>query len=105
MKEQTPLGRLIEKIKSYQDSIISQRKQKPKDKMFSEGVDAILTATTLIIIQAKELLPEERKVIIEAYDSEMHDENCGCGKCDYCIEFTSEPPITGEQYYETKFKQ
>ena len=89
MKEQTPLERLIEKLKLG------------TQKAYGEQV----LSFEYFLKVAESLLPEERKEIIEAYNSEMHDENCGCGKCDYCIEFTSDPPITGEQYYQTKFKQ
>lgn len=61
----TVIQQMIEEIDNQQKRYIDLAK---KDKKLSKGVDAILTATTLLKMKAKELLEAEKEQIIEAYN-------------------------------------
>ena len=58
---------LIDYINHMQNVYIKKSKE-TKDKNYKKGVEAILTATTLINIQAEELLEKEKEQIIKAYE-------------------------------------
>ena len=49
-----------------------------------------------------ELLAKEKEQIVEA--ANWNAEGCGCGQCDYCVEFGKEVK-TGEDYFTETFKQ
>ena len=84
--KQTAVEWLIEEIDKMQKIYIDLNK---KDKSLGKGVNAILTATSLLkmkCIHAKEM---EKEQIIDAFDT-------GCRKGDWIFD--------GEKYYEEIFK-
>lgn len=82
----TSLTQLIGEIDNQQKRYIDLAK---KDKKLSEGVDAILTATTLLKMKAKELLEAEKEQIMDAWNTyDSHEES----------------PSTFEEYYQQTFK-
>ena len=85
----TALTQLIEEIDNQQKRYIDLAK---KDKKLSKGVDAILTATTLLKMKAKELLNAEKEQIQEAYNA---------GAMDACYDFDD---IDANEYYLITFK-
>lgn len=85
----TSLTQLIEEIDNQQKRHIDLAK---KDKKLSKGVDAILTATTLLKMKAKELLKAEKEQIQKAYNA---------GAMDACYDFDD---IDAKEYYLLTFK-
>lgn len=70
----TAMQQMIEEIDNQQKRYIDLAK---KDKKLSKGVDAILTATTLLKMKAKELLEAEKEQIMEVV--EFCDAHCDDG--------------------------
>jgi len=64
----TALQELINQIEASQNRYIDLAKA---DKRHKKGVDAILTATTLIKIKAFALLEKEKQQIISAYETDL----------------------------------
>jgi heme oxygenase len=62
-KKQTAVGCLIKEIEELQKNYIDLAK---KDKSFKKGVDAILTATTLLKMKCNQAKEMEKQQIIEA---------------------------------------
>ena len=62
----TAMQQMIEEIDNQQKRYIELVKN---DKKLSKGVDAILTATTLLKMKAKEFLEAEKEQITEAYEA------------------------------------
>lgn len=91
----TALTQLIEEIDNQQKRYIDLAK---KDKKLSEGVDAILTATTLLKMKAKELLEAEKEQIIEAYTKGVKD------FVRWEPERHGNQPPTAEEYFNKTFK-
>ncbi len=87
----TAMQELIDYIGHMQNVYIKKSKE-TKDKNYQKGVEAILTATTLIKIQSKELLGKEKEQIEIAFDLGRD-------------EVTSVFIIDGEDYYNKKFNQ
>lgn len=90
----TAMQQLIEEIDNQQKRYIDLAK---KDKKLSKGVDAILTATTLLKIKGQELIEVEKNQLMETYAHGMFE----------CISFQitkSSDPVTPEQYYQKTFK-
>ena len=85
----TAMQQMIEEIDNQQKRYIDLAK---KDKKLSKGVDAILTATTLLKMKAKELLKAEKEQIQEAYNA---------GAMDACYDFDD---IDANEYYLITFK-
>jgi RNA-binding protein YhbY len=67
-KKQTAVEWLIKVIDEQQKSYIDLAK---KDKSLKKGVDAILTATTLLKIKCYQAKEMEKQQIIDAYDSKV----------------------------------
>jgi hypothetical protein len=61
----TAMQEIIDYIDHMQNVYIKKSKE-TKDKNYQKGAEAILTATTLIKIQAKKLLEKEKMQIIDA---------------------------------------
>jgi hypothetical protein len=87
----TALQELIDYIDHMQNVYIKKSKE-TKDKNYQKGVEAILTATTLIKIQAKDNLVKEKEQLEIAFDLGRD-------------EVTSVFIIDGEDYYNKKFDQ
>jgi len=83
----TAMQELIDNIESSQQRYVDLAKS---DKKLKKGVDAILTATTIIKIKAKLLLEKEKQQIIDAYHS-------GCSDWDNELS-------NGDKYYNETFK-
>jgi len=84
-KELTPMMELIELIELQQKNYIQLAKN---DKTKRKEVDAILTATTLVKMKAKSLLPKEKQVIEDAWNESL----------------LSNFDESFETYYNTKYK-
>lgn len=82
----TAMQELIEEIEQSQKRFIDLAKA---DKKMKKGVDAILTATTLIKMKAKSLLEKEKQQIIEA--------------CKHGANFENSPYKNAEDYFEQTF--
>lgn len=92
----TAMQQMIEEIDNQQKRYIDLAK---KDKKLSKGVDAILTATTLLKMKAKELLEAEKEQIIDASVQANLRYDTGANEpvlLRYCND--------AEQYYQITFK-
>ncbi len=78
--KQTAMQRLIERL---------------REREFANSGTEYGLAYSYAIKDAESLLPEERNEIEEAWENGLY--NCG--------EFNAPTCLTGEQYYQTKFKQ
>lgn len=83
--KQTAMQRLIDRLE--QDKIILSN-------LDLHSTDTRISEIDRIIKQAESLLPEERKVIEEAYEKGLHE-----------VHGESDSIMSGEQYFTTKFKQ
>ena len=90
-KELTPMMELIELIELQQKNYIQLAKN---DKTKRKEVDAILTATTLVKMKAKSLLPKEKQVIEDAWEN-GYEHASGVN--------TDPDKYHGNQYYNTKY--
>jgi hypothetical protein len=86
----TAMQELIDYINHMQNVYIKKSKE-TKDKNYKKGVEAILTATTLINIQAEELLEKEKEQIMNAFSRGL-----GTELSDW---------ENSEQYYERIYNQ
>ena len=82
--KQTAVEWLIDDIDKMQKIYIDLNK---KDKSLKEGVDAILTSTTLIKMKCIHAKQMEKEQIIEAHGAKQYHKS-----------------ISGEQYYNETFK-
>lgn len=96
-KELTPMMELIELIELQQKNYIQLAKN---DKTKRKEVDAILTATTLVKMKAKSLLPKEKQVIEDAFNDGQI--NISDSRNTIGMEHSNIKP---ETYYNTKYKQ
>ena len=87
---------LIDYIDHMQNVYIKKSKE-TKDKNYQKGIDAILTATTLIKIQVKEALEKEKEQIKKA-NMDGYKEGCTYHSFDH-------QPKTTEQYYNQTYNQ
>ena len=95
MKEQTPLERLIQKMKdSVETEIWVVNNPAGYDERDVARAKRDYNIVSKCIVFAESLLPEERKVIEEAYEKGLHE-----------VHGESDSIMSGEQYFETKFKQ
>jgi hypothetical protein len=97
----TSMKILYDYIVEMEDNYMKMSKNS-KDKDFKKGVDAILTATTLIRVQMKDGgFQLEKKQIINAHTEGINDlkeyELNGAMDFDY--------PRSGEQYFNEKYKK
>ena len=99
MKEQTPLERLIEKMKdSVETEIWVVNNPAGYDERDVARAKRDYNIVSKCIVFAESLLPEERKAIEEAY-------NLGSARTEYDDGFGMNLTISSEQYFTTKFKQ
>jgi hypothetical protein len=92
----TAMQELIDYIDHMQNVYIKKSKE-TKDKNYQKGIDAILTATTLIKIQVKEALEKEKEQIKKA-NMDGYKEGCTYHSFDH-------QPKTTEQYYNQTYNQ
>lgn len=86
MSKQTSIEWLIEEINQQQERYINAAK---KDKSLKKGVDAILTATTVLKMKCEQAKEMEKQQIIDAYED---------------VSTKNGEFLTGEQYYNETFK-
>jgi hypothetical protein len=94
----TAMQELIDYIDHMQNVYIKKSKE-TKDKNYQKGVEAILTATTLIKIQAKDNLEKEKEQIITAFE-------VGYKSCDLDETFEINRKLaSGELHYNKTYNQ
>lgn len=71
MSKQTAVEWLIEEINQQQERYINAAK---KDKSLRKGVDAILTATTVLKMKCEQAKEMEKEQIVDAYVEGVSDE-------------------------------
>ncbi len=97
----TALTQMIEEIDNQQKRYIDLAK---KDKKLSKGVDAILTATTLLKMKAKELLEAEKEQIITFHIEVMKQGLIEEGDKKWSDAYLPKIRETAEHHYTQTFK-
>ena len=97
----TVVQQMIEEIDNQQKRYIDLAK---KDKKLSKGVDAILTATTLLKMKAKELLEAEKEQMINFHIEVMKEGLIEEGDKKWSDGYLPKISKTAEQYYTKTFK-
>ena len=97
----TVVQQMIEEIDNQQKRYIDLAK---KDKKLSKGVDAILTATTLLKMKVKELLEAEKEQMINFHIEVMKEGLIEEGDKKWSDGYLPKISKTAEQYYTKTFK-
>ncbi len=80
----------------HMQNVYIKKSKETKDKNYQKEVEAILTATTLIKIQAKDLLEKEKEQIKQTFDNGVYNARY----------FTKdEEQLNGEDYYNQTYNQ
>ena len=87
----TAMQEAIDYIDHMQNVYIKKSKE-TKDKNYQKGMEAILTATTLIKIQAKDLLEKEKGQIMESRNNGIQSTLKGYS-------------VSNEEYYNQTYNQ